>query len=140
MLLVENPDYKRVKQLVNRNNPQIMKQFFKVFALVFALLFLWAAILQWNDPDSFIWYLIYGGAAIASALFIYGRLPVAMALAFMLASIVGALFSWPDEFQGFAIGEGDINNIERGRESVGLLITAAVMLVYALRIRQDSRS
>lgn len=117
-----------------------MKLFFKVFALVFALLFLWAAILQWNDPDSFVWYLIYGGAVIASILFVYGRLPVAMALGFMLAYIVGAVFSWPDQFQGFAIGEGDIDNIERGREAVGLLITAAVMLVYALRIRQVSRS
>lgn len=117
-----------------------MKLFFKVFALIFACLFIWAAVLQWNDPDALVWYVVYVGAAISSVLFVYGRLTLPMALGFMFAYIAGAVFSWPDQFQGFTIGEGDINNIERGREAFGLLITAAVMLVYALRIRHISRS
>jgi hypothetical protein len=117
-----------------------MKLFFKVFAMVFTLLFLWAAVLQWNDPDSWVWYSVYGGAAITSVLFFTGRLPYAMGLVFMLAYTVGAVYSWPEQFQGFTIGEGDINNIERGREAFGLFLTAAVMLVYALRIRYSSRS
>jgi hypothetical protein len=50
------------------------------------------------------------------------------------------VFVWPEKFEGFNIGEGDIVNIEKGREAFGLLIIAVVLLVYALRIRYMRRS
>ncbi|MBT2161657.1 transmembrane 220 family protein [Zobellia barbeyronii] len=112
-----------------------MKSFFKIVGAVFAILFTWAAYLQYNDPDATIWYVIYGLAAFASVLFVANRLTFTIATIFCLISIKGAYKQWPVQFQGFAIGEGDIENIERGREACGLLIIALVMLVYALRIR-----
>ncbi|MBU2945233.1 transmembrane 220 family protein [Zobellia uliginosa] len=112
-----------------------MKYFFKILSSVFAVLFAWAAYLQYNDPDATTWYIIYGLAALASLLFVVNRLTFTIATFFCLLAMIGAYKQWPVQFEGFTIGEGDIENIERGREACGLLIIAVIMLVYALRIR-----
>ena len=112
-----------------------MKLFFKIFAIVFAVLFFWAAYLQNNDPDALQWYAIYGLAGIASLLFAFGRLPFIVAVLLVIAYLIGGILSWPETFEGFEIGEGKIENIERGREACGLLIVSVVFLLYAFRIR-----
>ena len=112
-----------------------MKTFFKILALFFAILFAWAAILQNNDPDALVWYGIYGLAALSSFLFAMGRLPFLATLVLGLSYLLGGFLSWPETFQGFEIGEGEIENIERGREACGLLIVSVVFWVYALRMR-----
>ena len=112
-----------------------MERVFKILSLLFAILFVWAAVLQWNDPDAYIWYIVYTIPAIASLFYLFGRLPQMAAFLLSLAYIVGTVLSWPAKFEGFTIGEGDIVNIEKGREAFGLLIIAIIMLVYALRIR-----
>ncbi len=117
-----------------------MKNVFKLIASLFALLFLWAAFLQWNDPDAIVWFLIYGIPAVVSILFIFGRLSQGFAFLISIGYLVGMAFVWPEHFEGFTIGEGNILNIERGREAFGLLIIALVLLVYALRIRYTKRS
>lgn len=111
-----------------------MKVFFAIFAAVFAVLLTWAAYLQSNDPDAFLWYLIYGSAALACVSFIAKKLNFMIAYLFAAAYLIGAFFSWPDQFQGVEIGGGDINNIEHAREALGLLISAAVLTILALRI------
>ncbi len=117
-----------------------MKTFFKVLALVFALLFAWAAFVQHNDPDALLWYGIYGLATLASILFLSGRLNFVLAIVLAIGYLVGTVMLWPDKFEGVEIGGGDIVNIERAREALGLLIVAVVMLVYALRIKYEGRS
>ena len=117
-----------------------MKTFFKIFSLVFAVLFLWAAYLQYNDPDSLKWYAIYGLAALASILFAFDRLKFLWAL-FLFGFYIGfSIISWPAKFEGVTIGEGDIVNVEEGREALGLMILSLVMLMYALRIRFINKS
>lgn len=54
--------------------------------------------------------------------------------------MLALFFLWPEKFEGITIGNGDIVNIERGRESLGLLIVAIVMLIYALRLRLANKS
>ncbi len=117
-----------------------MNTVFKVMALIFALLFIWAAAVQYNDPDTLIWVLVYGLASLFSVLFLVKRLSFPLALGAALAYLVGTVYVWPDKFEGFAIGAGDIINIERGREAFGLLIIALVLLAYALRIRYLNKS
>lgn len=112
-----------------------MKLFFKVFGFIFALLFAWAAFLQNNDGDAFQWYLVYGVAALASLLFALDRLKLLWALLLFGFYLVFSIVNWPETFEGVTIGEGDIVNVERGREALGMCITAGVMLVYALRLR-----
>lgn len=116
-----------------------MKSFFNLFASVFAILFAWAAYLQNNDPDAFLWYLIYGAAALACVSFIIKKLHFALALLLALAYLAGAIYNWPQHFEGVSIGSGKIENIERGRESLGLLINAAVLGILAWRIKMRAK-
>lgn len=112
-----------------------MTLFFKILGLLLGILFLWAAFVQYNDPDAFLWYITYGIGFLASILFVVGRLSFRWALILGALYTVGGIFFWPERFEGVTIGEGDIENIERARESLGMLIVALVMFMYALRIR-----
>ena len=112
-----------------------MKPLFKFLALIFALLFIIAAYLQWNDPDSTIWYFTYGIAALASVLFFLNKLDYVIALVLAVLYIIGTIALWPEKWEGLSIGDGNIDNIERARESLGLLITGLVMLLYAVQKR-----
>lgn len=117
-----------------------MKTFLKILALIFTILFVWSAILQNNDPDALLWYAIYGIAALGSLLFAFGRLNFMAAAILGVAYLIGGFVSWPETFEGFEIGAGDIVNIERGREACGLLIVSAVFLMCALRIRFNKKN
>ena len=117
-----------------------MKTLFKILSLVFAILFIYAAVVQYNDPDAFLWYTVYGIAALASLLFFAGRMNYNIAALLCILYLVGTLWNWPAQFEGVTIGAGDIVNIEKGREAVGTLIVSLVMLVFALRIRFGSKS
>ncbi|WP_149276374.1 transmembrane 220 family protein [Pareuzebyella sediminis] len=117
-----------------------MNVFFKALSIIFALLFIWAAYLQYNDPDALLWYAIYGVAGLGSILFAVNRLGLFLALILCLAYLIGTVALWPERFEGFTIGQGDIVNIERGREAFGLLIVALVFLMYGLRIYFSKKS
>lgn len=116
-----------------------MKTFFQVFSLVFAVLFIWAAVMQWNDPDPFLWYLVYGLPAILSILFFLGRLSPGIPLIVSLLYLVGMVFAWPEQFAGFTGSMASNPNIEKGREAFGLLLIAVVLMTYALRLRYVGR-
>ena len=109
-----------------------MKIFFKTLASIFTLLFIWAAVLQSNDPDALKWYVIYGSGAFASTLFVFDQLRVFWAILLFGFYLSFAIYNWPAKFEGFTIGEGDIVNVEKAREVGGLLILALMMLVYGL--------
>lgn len=108
-----------------------MNRFLKVFAFVFAALFIYAAIVQYNDPDATKWYAIYGMAALASILFAMGRLRTLWAILLTIFYIGFSIYTWPEKFEGVTIGGGDIVNIEKGREALGLLVAGVVMAVYS---------
>ncbi|MEJ1222274.1 transmembrane 220 family protein [Sediminicola sp. 1XM1-17] len=112
-----------------------MKSFFKAISIVFTVLFLWAAYVQYNDPDALLWYAIYGSAAAASVMFFLEKLSFKVALLLFALYFIGVFIFWPNEFEGVGIDDGEIGNIEHARESFGLLINALVMLMYSLRIR-----
>ncbi|MCW5517449.1 transmembrane 220 family protein [Muriicola sp. Z0-33] len=117
-----------------------MKTLFKILSLVFSIMFIYGAVVQYNDPDALIWYLIYGVAALASILFFMGKLNYNLAALLCVLYLIGTFWNWPEQFEGVTIGEGDIVNIEKGREALGTLIISVVMLVYAMRIRFGSKS
>ncbi len=111
-----------------------MTLFFKVLGVLFSILFIWSAILQYNDPDPIQWIVYYGAAAMASILFVFNRLKLIWALLLFFFFLFKMYWTWPDKFEGLSIGEGDINNIERGREALGLGISAFAMLIYGCRL------
>lgn len=112
-----------------------MKVVFKILALIFAAWFIYSIVVQANDPDPMMWYVIYGVAVLASLLFLVDKLPYLASVVLFVAYVVGTMIFWPEKFEGITIGEGDIKNIEEGREALGLAITAVIILIYALRLK-----
>lgn len=117
-----------------------MRLLSKIISAVFTLLFIWAAFVQYNDPDALLWYCIYGLAAIASFLFLMEKLFLVVPVVLSFAYFIGAYIFWPSHFEGVSIDGGNIGNIEHARESLGLLISAFVMMFYAWRIRRPGKT
>lgn len=116
-----------------------MNLLFKIIGWFFALLFIVSALLQYNDPDPLVWIIIWGVAAIIAAVFAMNRVAFIVPLVMGVLCLVGFIYVFPDKFEGFEIGNGDIVNIERGREAFGLLIIAITMLSFAMRTRYVNR-
>lgn len=110
-----------------------MKTFYKVLAIVFGILFLVSAVLQYNDPDPLVWMIIWGLAGIIAIGFALDRVFYKVPLAAGILAIIGFFYTFPEQFEGFEIGAGDIKNIEEGREAFGLLIISMVMLILAFQ-------
>lgn len=110
-----------------------MKVFFKILGFLFAVLFSIAAALQFNDPDTLIWVVIWAIAAVFSLSFTFNKLSLMPLFFSGVMALGGFFYTYPDKFEGFEIGVGDIKNVEEGREAFGLLIIALVLLLFAWR-------
>lgn len=118
-----------------------METFFKIFAIVFTLLFGYAIVVQFNDPDALKWILIYGVAAVASVLFLLKKLKAIIYFVLTAFFLVLFVVYWPETYEGVQLDHGmKTVNIEEGRESLGSLIAAVVLLVYGLRTRFLNKS
>ena len=105
---------------------------YRVLSVLFSLLFLFTVLVQFNDPDAVKWILIYGLGLIASISFVFEKMKISWAFLLACFYVVLSVLFWPDEFEGFMVAKGNIQNVERGREAVGLLIAALMMLILAL--------
>lgn len=115
-----------------------MRMVLKIVAFLFAALFAFAAIVQYNDPDATKWYFIYGTAALASIMFAINKLKIYWAVLLFVFYLVFAIYTWPVKFEGVTIGEGDIVNVERGREALGMGIASILMGIYVLALRKKN--
>jgi len=119
---------------------KIMSKAFAIADIVFGLLFLFAVIVQYNDPDPIRWMAIYLAGAVASfwsargnvpLYFVWGVLAVAVVWAATLVPAVvrqmPSLFDLAGRFQMMSPG------VEETRECGGLLITAAWMSSVGVR-------
>lgn len=92
------------------------------------LLFATAAIVQYNDPDPWLWMGVYGAASLCCALFLAGRLPTILSDLLTAGCLLGTLY--------FAIrivfgsvpffdvsGQEMMGLMEETREMLGFLIT-----------------
>jgi len=102
----------------------------KILNYVMAAAFLFSAVVQYNDPDPFVWMLIYGLACAACALAIMGRLNwvfpaavgiTALAWAVTLAPGVVGKVGFGELFEAFEMKD---ERVEVAREMGGLLIVA----------------
>lgn len=64
----------------------------KFISAALAILFIAWAAFQYNDPDPFLWILVYGLAALASVLFLVNRLPLSFPLSYLIICVVWAVF------------------------------------------------
>jgi transmembrane protein TMEM220 len=105
---------------------------------VMALLFFVCVGLQYNDPDPVQWMAIYGAAAFVSVMHAWrGQVPVAFPLVVAVAAVAWGVyiashihgrFEWHHLAESMHAGTPQI---EESRETLGLLIVAAWMIVVA---------
>ena len=123
-----------------------MRRGMRIASGLMAALFVWAAVLQLNDPDPLRWILAYLVAALISAAVAFGRASV---LASAVAAIVFA--SWflalaptllgaeSDAFTSFRMKE---SQHEQPREAIGLALCAlwcGVLAVWGAKGRPGER-
>ena len=113
---------------------------FRIVSALMAVLFLWSAAIQFNDPDPLQWVLLYGAAGIAAALGTRGshRFPQALPALVGVAALVWALLIGSGSLGQVGLGglfqsyEMKSQEVEEGREFLGLLIVAVWMLMMVL--------
>ena len=93
-----------------------MRVFMRIVHLFMLALFVAWAAFQWNDPDGLVWVAVYGIAAIECLLFLMGRFPKSLGVAYVILCAIWAVI--------LAVGlilDGEFIFDERGREMFGLL-------------------
>jgi hypothetical protein len=111
---------------------------------VFALLFVFAVVVQFNDPDPLKWVLIYAAAAWASLLSALGRvtrlLPSGVAAVALLwaATIVPRVVGQVPFADMFREWEMQNAGVEESRELYGLILIALWMASVAMRATRRS--
>ena len=113
------------------------ERFWTLSNAIMLLLFLFAAAVQFNDPDPAVWIGIYGVAAVVCVLEIRRRAPVWMPVAVALIALVwaGTLYYGARDvpvMSLFAEWEMRDVRVEEAREMYGLAIVAAWMIVIAI--------
>jgi len=111
--------------------------------LVMALLFAFAAALQFNDPDPIRWIAIYTAACVVSLVMYIKRwvVPVVPLAVLVIASVwaMAIAFGGPaaSEYEHmFDAWEMKSPSVEEAREASGLLIVAVWMIVLLVRARR----
>jgi len=114
----------------------------KILNYVMTVCFVFSAVVQYNDPDPFVWILIYGLAGLACGLATIGRLNwifpaavgiTALAWAMTLASNVIGKVAIGELFEAFEMKD---ERVEVAREFGGLLIVTlwmAALVFQSLR-------
>ncbi len=100
-----------------------------------ALLFISWAAFQYDDPDPFLWILVYGLAALASVLFLIKRLPLAYPLIFSAVGIGWALY-----LSAIVIYDAPLLGIEEWREMMGLVTISVWMAILAWLLRREKKA
>jgi hypothetical protein len=124
-----------------------MGTFLRIIFGVFALLFLFGAIVQLNDPDPARWMAIYLAATVACARAVLDRIRWWWPAIIAAVAGVWALALAPRAFPNvripelFAAWEMANSRVEEGREMYGLLIIFLCMMALAIasyRGRRDA--
>ncbi len=115
----------------------------KIFNIVFAIIFLAFAAVQYNDPDPFLWIGIYGMMTIVCVLAVIGRFYKIFMITLMVGYLVYAAMLLPacitwlqsdDRSLLFDdIAKMQFPYIEETREFLGLMICIIVLLINYIR-------
>jgi len=111
----------------------------KIFNIIFAVLFLGFAALQYNDPDPYVWIPIYAGMVVVCLLAIqkrsYKLLTIILAIIYVgyAAILSPALVTWwQSEDRGLLfddLAKMQFPYIEETREFLGLMICLGVLAI-----------
>lgn len=115
----------------------------KVLNAIMGLLFVFALVVQYNDPDPLRWMALYGAAAVACFWALRGGLP-----RWLPAVVLGAAVVWLAILIPRVVGQVGLTEmfreagmatmaIEEGREAIGLFLVAVWMLVLMTTSRRS---
>ena len=107
------------------------------------LLFATAAIVQYNDPDPWLWMGVYGAGALCCALFLAGRLPAILSGILTVGCLLGTLYFTVRILFGSVpffdvTGQEMMGLMEETREMLGFLITGLWTGILTWRTRASS--
>lgn len=105
-----------------------------ILNIILAILFLFAAGVQYNDPDMYKWMFIYGGAALSSILWFSDYFIKAVPMVILVVALLWAGFLLPDVLDhGLAVKQTmetfkmTNTGVELAREFGGLIIVVIWM-------------
>lgn len=123
----------------------------KIFNSIFAFLFLLSAIVQYNDPDPFLWIGLYGLGALICLLAIFGKdnfiwhytgLIIYLSYATYLFFEPMGVLSWILDYQRENIAQEMAAGkpwIENTREFFGLLILSFALMMNLLSLKYRTK-
>lgn len=94
----------------------------RYLSLFLAIVFIGFALLQINDPDPILWVFIYFTAVYTHFQAYRQRIRLSVTAIFCIAYLLGAIYLFPERFEGFAGKMESRPWVEEARESVGLFI------------------
>lgn len=107
------------------------------------ILFLVAAVLQFNDPDPLEWATIYGTVSVITALFLLQKLNWYVTAIASIVAVVASIFIGIAAMQeagliASSLDSWQMQNMaeEKAREAGGLLIIALWMLFVTMKLRK----
>jgi len=119
----------------------------RIFASLFAFLFLVGGIVQWNDPDPYVWIVAYAVASSLSVMALLGHVVIlpnavaAIVFGLWFVSIAASLVGAPSE--AFTSFKMQVASHEEPREAVGLVLLSgwsAILAIKGVRVKKSSAS
>lgn len=119
-----------------------------VVNIILTVLFILFALVQFNDPDPYLWILIYGSIALVSGLAIKNIYNKTILMAMMVACILGSIYYFPGLIE--LVGDHKVSDltktmkaeqpfIEESRESLGLLIGFLALLYHYFKAKKHPK-
>ncbi len=104
---------------------------YKIIKLSIACLLLLFAALQFNDPDPVFWIITYFtfAAICIVTLFSYQNILHRIAIGFCCLALFYSIYNWPKHWMGFEQTVLPSIDVEKARESVGLLLSICLTIV-----------
>jgi hypothetical protein len=99
----------------------------RIFCLGSSLLFTLFAAFQYNDPDPYIWIMVYMFVALLSVISIFRKLNPYLIVTTIIMYVSGAIYLWPDVYMGITMPMDYKPEIELARESLGLALAALAL-------------
>lgn len=95
-----------------------------ILCIIFGVMFIYFSYLNINDIDPWIWVPLYLSAAIVCVLAYFKWANLYLDAILILIYVVYSIKNWPEKWEGVSMPMAHSINVERGRESLGLLICA----------------
>lgn len=115
----------------------------KIINILLAIMFLFFALLQINDPDPVVWILIYGVMVLVCGMAVYQNYSRRLMLIQAVVYVVYAITLWPSMMVWFRsedlslvfddLAKMQFPYIEESREFLGLIICLAVLGLYWIK-------